>query len=217
MPTRVVVVGAGPVGLITMKNLLEEGFEVTAYEARPFVGGLWRPSEDKSLSCIEGTIFNSSKYRSAIPDFPFPDDTDDFPTWRQIASYLESYCDHFNLRDKINLNCEVTGLRHDGNKWMVEYRPKDGAPRIDRSDKVVIAIGTFVVPKQPSIPGSDLFAGKILHSIKFHRPAEFDGQNVLLIGLHATAQDVAVSLSGRAKKIYVAHRNGVRLVCPPSP
>lgn len=212
MAPRVAVIGAGPLGLMAMKTLKEDGFDVTGYEARPYVGGLWKYSDDPYISVQEGTIFNSSRYRSAISDFPFKDDVDDYPTWRQMCDYLQDYCDHFGLRELINLNCQVTSLMRKGNQWMLEVTQKGTPPRYDNFDKVCVAIGSFVKPKQPIFEDIEKFGGRQLHTINFHHPEKFDGQNVLIIGLHASAQDVACALQGHAKQVYLSHRNGVLLV-----
>ena len=37
---------AGPQGLVTLKNLREEGFDATIFESRPSIGGVWQYTED---------------------------------------------------------------------------------------------------------------------------------------------------------------------------
>jgi dimethylaniline monooxygenase (N-oxide forming) len=212
MATRIAVIGAGPLGLMAMKTLKEDGFDVTGYEARPYVGGLWKYFDDAYISVLKGTIFNSSRYRAPVSDFPFKDNVDDYPTWQQLYDYLQDYCDHFGLRELINLSCQVVGLTRKGNQWMLEVMPKGAPPRYDYFDKVCVAIGSFVKPKQPIFEGIEKFDGCQLHAINFHHPEKFDDRNVLIIGLHASAQDVACALQGHAKQVYLSHRNGVHLV-----
>lgn len=211
---RVAVIGAGALGLMAMKNLKEDGFEVTGYEARTWVGGLWKPSDDNKLSALESTVFNSSKYRTAISDYPFPDDTDDFPTAPQLHRYLEGYCDHFGLRHLIHFSTPVKSMRYEHGKWLLEVQP-EGAPgsRIDTFDKVVVSIGSFVTPKVPTVEGIETFQGQIMHSIQFQDPSRFKGHNVLIVGLHATAQDITAALAGYANKVYLSHRSGLLMVC----
>jgi len=216
MVKRVAVIGAGPTGLMALKNLKEDGFEVTAYDARPYVGGLWKYSTDASLSAAQGTVFNSSIYRSAISDFPFPEGTDDFPTSVQMHQYLESYCDHFGLRKHLSLNTRVNGIRRDGKEWAVDVETLSESgtktTRSDRFDKVLVATGSFTKSKYPTIEGIDLFNGAKMHSINFHNESQFDGKKILLVGLHATSQDVTATLHGHASKVYIAHRTGLVMV-----
>ena len=84
MAIKVCVIGAGPLGLLAIKNMKEEGFEVTAFERRSYVGGIWQPSQDGLISVNPNTVFNGSRYRSAFTDFPFGDEVDDYPTRQQM-------------------------------------------------------------------------------------------------------------------------------------
>jgi len=83
MTLKAAVIGAGPLGLLATKNLLEEGFDVTTYDKRSYVGGLWKHSAENATTVTPNTVFNSSRYRCAFTDFPFPDDVDDYPTAQQ--------------------------------------------------------------------------------------------------------------------------------------
>ncbi|QDS68781.1 hypothetical protein FKW77_005654 [Venturia effusa] len=212
MAKRVAVIGAGPTGLMALKNLREDGFNVTGFESRPYVGGLWKHSTDESISAAANTVFNSSIYRSAASDFPFPEDADDFPTSKQMYNYLESYCDHFGLRKNIKLSTRVVGIQRDEKEWVidVETASESGSTtRSERFDKVVVATGSFTKPKYPKIEGLGLLEGPKIHSINFHDATQFQGKNVLLVGLHATAQDVTAALHERASKVYISHRTGL--------
>lgn len=59
----VAVIGAGPAGLVALKNLLEEGFEVTGFDKNPYVGGLWQYTEEDKTSVLQSTVVNISKER----------------------------------------------------------------------------------------------------------------------------------------------------------
>lgn len=214
MAPQVAVVGAGPLGLMATKNLLECGFDVTCYEGRPYVGGLWNYSDDASISVAESTVFNSSRYRSAISDYPFADDTDDFPTWRQMWRYLEGYADEFRLRQHLKLNCRVEGVSRVGKKWKVDVKPKEGEAFSTEFDKVIVAVGTFHTPKYVELPGVERFAGTKVHSLHFNGVQEsFRGKRVLCIGIHASTQDVVSVLKQQgATQVYASHKNGLVLV-----
>ena len=44
----------GAMGIVGVKNLLEEGFDVTGFERSGYVGGLWHFTEDEdTLSVLE--------------------------------------------------------------------------------------------------------------------------------------------------------------------
>ena len=211
MATTVAVVGMGPLGLMALKNLKEDGFEVYGFERRDWVGGLWKPSYDANLSTTPNTVFNSSRFRSAISDYPFPEDADDFPTAKQIWKYLETYCDHFGLRSRIRLGTEVKTFSRTQGKWAVEY-VQNGWTHTGYFDKLMVSPGSFVIPISPKLKDIEKFKGKVLHSLNFPDPSNFQGHNVMLVGFHATARDLVVELAPHAKKVYLAHKNGLTLV-----
>jgi dimethylaniline monooxygenase (N-oxide forming) len=53
----------GAAGLAALKNLTEEGFKVTGYDRNPYVGGLWKYTEDDKTSVLQSTMVNISKER----------------------------------------------------------------------------------------------------------------------------------------------------------
>ncbi|KIX08064.1 uncharacterized protein Z518_02719 [Rhinocladiella mackenziei CBS 650.93] len=213
MAVRVCVIGAGLTGLMALKNLKEDGFEVTAFEKKPYVGGIWKPTQDSSLSVTPSTVLNTSRFRSSISDFPFPEEVDDFPTSEQIHRYLESYADHFELRPHIQLDAEVKDLRRADDKWEVEVLVNGTQTIVQRFDKILSATGLFAGPKYPkqSLAGAENFKGSVIHAIDFSDGSRYQNQNVLLVGLHATATDMVKELAGNARKVYIAHRSGVIL------
>jgi len=70
---RACVVGAGPCGLTTVKNLLAEGIDFVCYEEASAVGGNWvyDDSSDRR-SVYKATKLISSKRLSEFDDFPMP-------------------------------------------------------------------------------------------------------------------------------------------------
>lgn len=212
MASKVAVIGGGPLGISTVKNLTEQGFDCTGFESRSYLGGIWKYNTDEHLSVQASTIFNSSKYRSSFTDFPFGDDVDDFPTWQQFLKYINDYADHFDVRRKFYLDTYVESITRDHGQWVITIKQKDGPQRKEIFEKVVIANGSFTSPKTPRIEGIEKFEGRALHAISFHHPEQYSGNNVLIVGLHASTHDVVKMLVGRAKKVHLSHRNGVIMV-----
>ena len=213
----VCVIGAGPLGLTATKNFIEEGFDVTGFETRDYIGGLWKESFDSSISVHKVTRFNSSKWRTPYSDFPFEDDADVYPTAGQIYTYLQQYADHFNLRQHYQLSTTVLNIEFVAKRqqWAVTVQDLSSPSRDSRVvyfDKVCVATGSFYTPRWPELQGIEKFQGRTLHSLDFHDANEFKGQNVLLIGLHATASDVCCALSESANKVYASHRAGLLLL-----
>jgi dimethylaniline monooxygenase (N-oxide forming) len=66
--TTAAVIGLGAAGLVALKNLKEEGFDVTGYERNAYIGGLWRYSEGSQTSVLNTTVVNISKERVNLPN-----------------------------------------------------------------------------------------------------------------------------------------------------
>jgi cation diffusion facilitator CzcD-associated flavoprotein CzcO len=82
----------GALGIVAVKNLAEEGFDVTGFDQNPFVGGLWHYADDDRVSVLPskkssrlrqltlesqatdhhftGTVINISKERVRIGSNP---------------------------------------------------------------------------------------------------------------------------------------------------
>src|SRR4051794_25643326 len=58
----------GPAGLVAVKNLAEEGFQVTGFDRNSYVGGLWQYNEADQTSVMETTVVNISRER--VRTFP---------------------------------------------------------------------------------------------------------------------------------------------------
>ena len=225
---RVAVIGAGPLGLTALKQFREDGFDAVAFESRPYVGGLWKDSADSSLSVQKTTRFNSSKFRAAFSgisfpstmtgltvyiDLPFPEDADTYPTASQMHAYLETYAKVNGLFEHIKLGIRASELSRQNDKWSIQLEDlTTKQTRTETFDKVCVAIGTFNHPLLPSVSGMEKFAGKVIHSIQLQDGQNFKAQNVLIIGLGASAQDCVSALDGYANKVYLSHRHGALML-----
>lgn len=78
----VAVLGAGVAGLAAAKTFAQYGFEVTVYEARSELGGVWA-SNYRSLRVLE------PKWVYGYPDWPWPRETPLYPPARSRAPLPE--------------------------------------------------------------------------------------------------------------------------------
>ena len=130
----------------------------------------------------------------------------------------------------MRLGAPVTKISRDDSKgkWLLDVRGSAS----EVFDKVVIATGMNQHPCIPTIKGIELFQGHCIHSRAFkrcvvntylfffsrpashdiHRPQDFEGKDVLVLGLGNTGADVAVSLVGHARQVYISHRHGTYIV-----
>ncbi|KAJ8104402.1 flavin monooxygenase-like protein [Lipomyces tetrasporus] len=209
----VAVIGCGPFGLATLKNLLEEDFDATAFDKRHSIGGVWEFNENVNYtSTLPTTVSNVSKYKSCFTDFPVPDDMPVFLSASQVSDYLKSYAQNFDLYRHIRFNTEVRKVERDADntKWQLYLSGEKGEEVIDY-DKVVFCSGLTALSRVPNIEGIQQFAGKVIHSQAFKHPSDFAGMKVLVVGLGNSAVDTCTELVGFAEKVYVSHRHGMNI------
>ncbi|OAA77925.1 dimethylaniline monooxygenase 2 [Akanthomyces lecanii RCEF 1005] len=194
--TTVAVVGLGGMGIAAVKNLIEEGFEVTGFDKSPYYGGLWHFTEDKqTLSILESTQANIPIERMCYTDFPFP-------KAKEVQEYIESYVKHFQLAPHFRLNASITHISEieETGKWRVDI---EGAPS-QYFDKLVMATGPHVKATPFRLDGQDLFAGEVMHSQRYKR--------VVVAGMGNTSADIANDLVGVASKVYLSHSRGAHVL-----
>lgn len=211
----VAIIGCGVSGLCTIKNLLEEGFDCTAFDSRPSVGGIWRfTGSETDISVLRTTVSNASRYKNCYTDFPYPEDTVPFPEASKVQEYLESYAKHFDLVKHIRLSTKVTKVVRNASdtKWTVHSTRNDGTETQIDFDKVAVCWGEWGIPKMPVFEERQKFEGKIIHSLAYKHPKNFGGKRVVVFGFGNNAADISTSLVGHAKDVYLAHRSGANLI-----
>ncbi len=199
----VCVIGAGCSGLTAIKNLVEEGIEnVVCYEQNPWIGGNWKYTSDDSHSSVCSTThIISSKKLSEYTDFPMPEDYPDYPSHAQVLAYIESYADHFNLKNYIQFESKVSQVKKvNGDKWEITLV----TGQIEIYDFLLVANGHHSIPNHPDC--IDKYTGNYLHSHSFKNNSAFDNQNVLVIGAGNSACDCAVEICRVAKRVDISMR-----------
>jgi cation diffusion facilitator CzcD-associated flavoprotein CzcO len=207
-PARVCVIGAGPCGLTTVKNLLDAGLDdIVCYDEAAAIGGNWVYDDDPDRrSVYRTTRLISSKRLSDFEDFPMPADYPDFPSHRQMLDYFNAYAGRFGLLAKIKLDTRVDSAKRlaDG-RWSVSVTSRDGSS-VEVFDHLIVCSGHHREPLMPDCPGT--FAGKMLHSREYKRPEPFENQRVLVVGGGNSACDIAVDVSRVASSVSISMRHG---------
>ncbi|KAM0330842.1 hypothetical protein ACHAQA_003797 [Verticillium albo-atrum] len=147
----VCVVGTGVLGLLAIKNLTEQGLDVTAFERNSYVGGNWHATDDpEQVSAMSQTTINTSKQTGV--DYP------NYPTAKQLEVYLEDYATHFDLNRHIVFNTAVQSAQRDESDkgWLVATKNlQTGQEEVRRFDRLVLATGILHTKNVPDIKGLD--------------------------------------------------------------
>ncbi|KAK5952846.1 hypothetical protein OHC33_005965 [Knufia fluminis] len=209
------VIGLGAQGLVTVKNLLEEGYDVTGFDRNEYVGGVWHYAAEHNVTALPSTVVNISRERACFTDFPFPDGTSSYPSSAEVDRYLNGYADAFNLRPHLRLGTTIQSITRNETKntWSITVQSRASSQSLTLDfDKLVLAVGPHSKPIHPQIANQQAFTGVFLHSIAFKDPHRFANKRVLVIGASNTAADTCTSLIGIASKVYISHRHGALIL-----
>ncbi|MEH3047630.1 flavin-containing monooxygenase [Sphingomonas adhaesiva] len=200
------IVGAGLAGLVTAKTLRQFGFDVVVLEKEGDVGGVWSAARR-----YPGLTTQNPRETYAFADFPMPASYPEWPTGAQVQAYLESYVDHFGIRDAIRLDTEVTSATPDATGWTIATRDTaTGEQASVRVDYLIVCNGIFSIPAVPAFSGSEAFrtgGGHILHTSQFTDIELVRGRHALVIGYGKSSCDAAVAIAQVAASTRVVARH----------
>ncbi|MEV4950072.1 NAD(P)-binding domain-containing protein [Streptomyces sp. NPDC053755] len=212
----VCVIGAGLSGLATARALANKGVDFVCLEKAPDVGGIWRqPGAGERGPAYLSLHLNSAKQLTGYAEFPMPDDLPLYPRHNDVAAYLRSFAEWAGLLPRIELRTEVLSVRQDDDgAWTVTSRDVAGEVTDRRFRHVVVASGHNTEASMPRSlpPGAESFAGRILHSMDYQAGKDFAGQRVVVVGLGASAVDIAADLSRHAAQTVLSVRRGLHIV-----
>lgn len=196
---RVAVIGAGPMGLATAKELLEQGHEVTCYDASPMLGG------EFANRFWTGGHLTSSPYITAFSDFePLKCEATGRDNFHHLSkedyvTYLEKYSAAHGVTATLCLNEKVVRvLTKEGRHSLVLQNAINGTKRTDEDfDHVAVCTGVNSTPSMYKVDGMGTFPGQILHSSDFARKDSFEetfgmlaGKRVLTLGIGESMADL---------------------------
>ncbi len=208
---NVCVIGAGPSGLTTVKQLLDEGHAVTCFERSSDLGGIWNRAADPDADASEMKTFDNLILTISIrlmsySDFMVGPDRV-FYTHKQYREYLGAYAERFDLRRHITFGARVESVRKDGaGQWHVTA-VVGGERRTASFEAVAVCSGPFQSPDRTSVPDLDRFAGEVVHSAAYRNNARFAGKRVMIVGLAESGADLAREVSDVASECTLSIRS----------
>ncbi len=211
MRKRVAVVGGGPSGLATIKELLAEGHAPTCFERANGPGGVFRFDETDGV-VWESCRLTSSGLMTAFSDYPVPPGRIGHMRASEYVEYLNGYCEAFGLRGCIRFGTTVESVTPDpGGEWTIRIRDAQGTHE-ERFDAVALCSGLHQHPHTPRFPGQETFTGEIIHGAWYRRPAQATGKRVLIVGAGESGADLAAEVSAYASDAVLSLRRGVAVL-----
>jgi putative flavoprotein involved in K+ transport len=177
-----VVVGGGQAGLSVGYHLARRGLSFVILDANERIGDAWRARWD-SLRLFTPARFNG------LDGMPFPGPAHSFSTKDEVADYLEAYANRFGL--PVRTRVRVKGLSRNGAGFLV-----DAGDRRFESDNVVVAMGSYQLPRSPAFAASldpDIVQ---LHSAAYRNVAQLREGRVLVVGVGNSGAEIALDVAG---------------------
>jgi hypothetical protein len=194
---KLLIVGAGPVGLGMAAALARKGLAYEHVDAGYGLGGNWRHGMH------DGVYIVSSKRATAFADCPMPEDYPDFPNREQMLRYLEAYAQDRRVAERIEYDKTVVRAHPlPDDSWRVVFA--GGEERLYKG--LVVCIGHHWHKRFPSYPGA--FAGELLHSKDYRHPGQIAGKRVLVIGAGNSACDIACEAARLSACCHLSLRRG---------
>ena len=179
-----VVVGGGQAGLSVGYHLARRGLSFVILDANERIGDSWRMRWD-SLRLFTPARFNG------LDGITFPGSPHSFSTKDEVADYLETYAARFRL--PVRTGVRVRRLSRSGARFLVDAEHQ----RFD-ADNVVVAMGSYQLPRLP------VFAASLdpdiaqLHSAAYRNVAQLKEGRVLVVGVGNSGAEIALDVASPA-------------------
>ncbi|XP_020708737.2 senecionine N-oxygenase isoform X1 [Athalia rosae] len=220
---RIAVIGAGAAGLAALRHCTKQSnqtnIEVVCYEQTGEVGGTWVYVPEVGTDAY-GLPIHSSMYKSlrtnlpkevmGFPDYPIPENPKSYLTRAELVDFINSYCNHFMLRQYIQFYHHVEFVEplsgDDTGKWSVQVEDlTKNQVSIEIFDAVMVCNGHYFQPNIPKISGDSSFKGNMLHSHDYRVPEFFSGKKVVVFGAGPSGMDLALEISKTADRVILSH------------
>lgn len=210
---KVCVIGAGPSGLTTIKQLLDEKHEVICFDNNESLGGIWyRGSDDQDqMKTYDNMMLTISMKLMSFSDYMYKEGRK-FTDHKGYLKYLEDYASFYNLRKHIRFNTMVEDVRHEADgSWAVTVKDREGNQVRHVFEAVAVCSGPFK-KANTQIREIEGFTGEIIHSKSYRNNKAFAGKRVLAIGLAESGADILREVSNVASKCTVSIRSHTFLI-----
>ncbi len=208
---KVLVVGAGMMGINAAIKLQQAGFEFEVIEKLEAVGGNW----------LENTYPGAAvDTPSRVYSFSFEPNaswTKFYPVGPEFLAYLERVTDKYNLRERIAFNTFVEGAEWDEARavWSVHATRNGETVRLE-AQALVMAVGPNNAPNYPDVQNQAAFSGPVIHSAKWDHSVDLSGKKVVLIGTGCSGVQVANAISDAVGELIVIQRQPEHIIPNPA-
>lgn len=188
----VAIVGGGQAGLSISYCLKERSIDHIVFEKNQ-IGHSWRSKRWDSFCLV------TPNWQCQLPGYPYPgDDPNGFMQKDQIVHYVKEYARSF--APPIQEGVEVMGVLKLEAQGVFELTTSIG---VFTADQVVIATGSYHLPKVPKI--AERFPASIvqIHSSEYRNPQSLPDRAVLVVGTGQSGCQIAEDLHLAGKQVHL--------------
>jgi len=210
----VLVIGAGLSGIGAACHLVRKRPKTTfaILEARNAIGGTWDlfryPGirSDSDMSTF-GYAFRPWDDSTAIADGP------------SILRYLAETAKAYGVDRHIRYGLKVVraSWRYQDPRWALDVNGPDGEKLEFSCNFLFLCTGYYEYAEgyTPAWPGTERFAGRIVHPQKWPEDLRYDGKRIVVIGSGATAVTIVPAMAAEAAHIVMLQRSPTYVVARP--
>ncbi len=201
----VLVVGGGQAGLGIAARLGQLDVDTLVVDRHERIGDNWRKR-------YHSLALHNQIHVNHLPYMPFP------PTWPKyipkdmLANWFEYYADALEINFWTGTEFVGGAYDDDAKCWRATVRHLDGTERVMRPRHVVFANGVSGIPKIPTLPGLEEFAGEVLHTEGFSDGSAWKGKRALVLGTGNSGHDVAQDLYSHGADTTIIQRGSTTVV-----
>ena len=196
---RIVIIGAGPGGIVMGKRLLDEGFDdFVILESSDDVGGTWNLNRYPGCEC---------DVQSAMYSFTFefkPDWSKPYGRQPEILAYMRDVAEKFGVTPHCRFNDAV--VRAQWNDTTSSWTVVTESGGRHEAEVLVSAVGMLTQPVWPQIEGIDQFEGAIFHSARWDWSHHLAGERIAVIGSAASAVQFVPEIRRTAGQVHLFQR-----------
>ncbi|WP_420381795.1 NAD(P)/FAD-dependent oxidoreductase [Novosphingobium sp.] len=208
---KVLVVGAGMMGINAAVKLQQAGFDYTVLERLDAVGGNW----------LENTYPGAAvDTPSRVYSFSFEPNgswTRFYPTGPEFLSYLTRVADTYGINANIAFGTTVEGARWDEARqlWVVSARRGHESVTYE-ANELIMAVGPNNTPHYPDVANLETFKGPVLHGARWDKSVDLTGKKVVLVGTGCSGVQIATALADTVGELTIIQRQPEHIIPNPT-
>lgn len=200
LPARIdaVVVGGGPAGLATSRELKRRAVEHIVLERGDQPAYVW-------ANLYDSLTLHTGRHLSGLPGRKIPRVVPLFPPREAFVRYLHDYARELSL--PVCTRVDVRRAAPANGHWVISTPDQEIQART-----LVMATGIVSGPSVPQVEGRSSYTGQVIHSSEYRRPSDLRGRRVLVVGVGNSGGEIGSELARAGYTVDIAVRSGANVV-----